>query len=53
MHVCWIPYLLMILMTLWSNIFIIRIIIANARNYLNTTEETKRNKRNRLDLYAS
>ena len=32
MHICWIPYLLMILMTLWSNVFIIRIIIADARN---------------------
>ena len=29
-HVCWIPYLLMILLTLWSNIFIIRIIIGDA-----------------------
>ena len=53
-HVCWIPYSLMILLTLWSNIFIIRIIIANARKEtqpkkLNTTKETKHNRSNRLD----
>ena len=30
--VCWIPYLLMILWTLWKNIFFIRIMIGNARN---------------------